>query len=180
LYQIDESRGFVNFCSELLKKKPETLKKIKRELIKQGKAKNDPEVDQVHEVTYNKFVTSIIVALFPNMLDWIDKSFYDIGRLLGTKTKDHYHTEGASSRKLYIVIHSDSNTIKRTDSKDLMTYLSEAINFMFDSELVERSFENVLSAPTGLNTERIKEVFKYIKEPSIDETKEIMRGIVSL
>lgn len=180
LYQIDESRGFVNFCSELLKKKPETLKKIKRELIKQGKAKNDPEVDQVREVTYTKFFTSIVMALFPNILDWIDKSFYEIGRLLGKKTKDYYHTEGASSRKLYIVIHSDNNTIKRTDAKELIGYLSEAINSVFDSELVERSFETVLTAPEWLNTERVKEVLNYIKDPTLEATQEIMRGIVSL
>ena len=180
LYQIDESRGFVNFCSELLKKKPETLKKIKRELIKQGKAKNDPEVDQVYEVTYTKFVTSIIMALFPNVLDWIDKSFYEIGRLLGKKTKDYYHTEGASSRKLYIVIHSDNNANKRTNPKELIGYLSEAINSVFDSELVERSFETVLTAPEWLNTERVQEVLKYIKDPTLEETQEIMRGIVSL
>jgi hypothetical protein len=179
MYQIDESRGFVNFCSELLKKKPETLKKIKRELIKQGKSKNDPEVDQVHDVTYTKFVTSIILALFPNILDWIDKSFYEIGRLLASKTKDYYHTEGASRHKLYIVIHSDNNTNKRTESKHLISYLSEAMNCVFDSELVERSFENILITHKGLNAERVQDVLNYIKNPSIEVTKEIMRGLIA-
>jgi hypothetical protein len=180
LYQIDESRGFVNFCSELLKKKPETLKKIKRELIKQGKSKNDSEVDQVFEVTYNKFVTSIIMALFPLMMDWIDKSFYEIGRLLGEKTKDYYHTEGASREKLYIVIHSDSNTSKRVDSKKMMSYISEALETVIDSELIERSFEDVFSKNKDLNQERVQEVLKYMKTQTLPETKEIMRGIVSL
>jgi hypothetical protein len=180
LYQIDESRGFVNFCSELLKKKPETLKKIKRELIKQGRAKNDPEVDQVHEVTYTKFVTSIIMALFPNMSEWVDKSFYEIGRLLGTKTKDYYHKEGASSSKLYIVIRSDINTNKRTNPKELITYISEAINSVIDSELSERTFEDAFITRKDLNTERVKEVLKYIKTPSLDCAKEIMKGILSL
>jgi hypothetical protein len=179
IYQIDESRGFVNFCSELLKKKPETLKKIKRELIKQGKSKNDSEMDQVHDVTYTKFVTSIILALFPNILEWIDKSFYEIGRLLGSKTKDYYHTEGASRHKLYIVIHSDNNTNKRTESKQLIPYLSEAMNSVFDSELVERSFENILITHKGLNAERVLEVLKYIKNPSVELTKEIMRGLIA-
>ena len=179
LYQIGESRGFVNFCSELLKKKPETLKKIKRELIKQGKSKNDPEVDQVHEVTYSKFVTSIVLALFPNMSEWADKSFYEIGRLLSTKTKDYYHTEGASRHKLYIVIHSDSNTNKRTDSKQLIEYLSEAINSVLDSELVERLIEDILPKINGVNVERVKNVLQYIKDPTLDETKEIMRGLIA-
>lgn len=180
LYQIDESRGFVNFCSELLKKKPETLKKIKRELIKQGKSKNDSEVDQVQEVTYTKFVTSIIVALFPQMTEWIDNPFYEIGRLLGTKTRDYYHTEGSSREKLYIVIHSDHNTNKKIDSKKMMSYISEALESVIDSELIERILEDILIKNKDLNSEQVQEVLKYMKNPTLPETKEIMRGIVSL
>ncbi len=179
LYQIDESRGFVNFCSELLKKKPETLKKIKRELIKQGKSKNDPEMDQVYEITYTKFVTSIILALFPTMMSWVEKSFYEIGRIIGAKMKDYYHTEGASREKLYIVIHSDNNTNKRVDSKKLMSYISEALNSVIDSELVERIITELVLYKSS-DRQKTEAIIKYLQEPTLPETIEIMRGIVSL
>ena len=179
MYQIDESRGFVNFCSELLKKKPETLKKIKRELIKQGKSKNDPEVDQVYQVTYTKFVSSIIMAFFTSILAWTEKSFYEIGRFLGSKIKDYYHTEGASREKLYIVIHSDNNGSKRVDSKKLMAYISEAFNLVIDSEIVERLISELLIYKSS-NPENTEASVKYLQTPTLPETKEIMRGIVSL
>ena len=179
MYQIDESRGFVNFCSELLKKKPETLKKIKKELIKQGKTKNDPEVDQVYQVTYTKFVSSIIMALFTSMLAWSEKSFYEIGRFLGSKIKDYYHTEGASREKMYIVIHSDNNGNKRVDPKKLMSYVSEAFNLVIDSEIVERLISELILYKSS-NPENTEAIVKYIQTPTLPETKEIMRGIVSL
>ena len=180
LYQIDESRGFVNFCSELLKKKPETLKKIKRELIKQGKTKDDAEPDQVYQVSYSKFATSMVLALYPDMSSWIEKSFYEIGRLIGSKIKDYYHTEGASREKMYIVIHSDNNGKKRIDAKKLMPYVSEAFNTIFRNEkLTKESMDNLISY-YSTNKENSEAIMKYIETPTLPETKEIMRGIVSL
>ena len=179
MYQIDESRGFVNFCSELLKKKPETLKKIKRELIKQGKTKDDTETDQVYQVSYSKFVTSIMLALYPNILSWIEKSFYEIGRLIGSKIKDYYHTEGASREKLYIVIHSDNNGNKRVDPKKLMPYVSEALRTIMHDDLTEESINNLMLGYSS-NKENTEAIMKYIQTPTLPETKEIMRGIVSL
>jgi hypothetical protein len=130
--------------------------------------------------TYTKFVISIVLSLFSNVLDWIDKSFYDIGRYLGTKIKGYYHIERESRRKLYIVIHSDGKSTKRIDSKELITYISEAYNSVIDSFLIEQSFEDVLNSHNNLNTKHVKEVLKYIKDPTLEETQEIMRGIVSL
>jgi hypothetical protein len=179
MYQIDESRGFVTFCSELLKKKPETLKKIKRELIKQGKSKNDAEMDQVHEVTYNKFVTSIIMALFPCIMSWCEQTFYEIGRFLGSKIKDYYHIEGASREKLYIVIHSDNNGNKRINATKMIPFISEAFNSVIDSELVYRIIREFILYKS-LNQEKAESIVKYIQNPTLQETKELMRGIVSL
>ena len=179
MYQIDESRGFVNFCSELLKKKPETLKKIKRELIKQGKTKDDTDTDQVYQVSYSKFVTSIMLSLYPNILSWIEKSFYEIGRLIGSKIKDYYHTEGASREKLYIVIHSDNNGNKRVDPKKLMPYVSEALRTIMHDDLTEESINNLMLGYSS-NKENTEAIMKYIQTPTLPETKEIMRGIVSL
>jgi len=113
------------------------------------------------------------------MSTWINKSLYDLGRFLGAKINSYYHTEGASRHKLYIVIHSDSNTNKRTDSKQLIKYLSEAINSVLDSELVERLIEDILPKINGVNVERVKNVLQYIKAPTLDETKEIMRGLIA-
>jgi hypothetical protein len=80
LYQINESRIFVNFCTQLLHKDPDILKKIKKELVKQGRIKGDPEQDQIREVSYNKFITSILTTLFPKILVWIEMSFFELGQ----------------------------------------------------------------------------------------------------
>ena len=177
-YLIDESRAFVTFCSQLLRKDPDILKKIKKELIKQGRSKGNCEMDEIREVTYNKFVTSIMVALFPNMSEWIELSFYEVGRMIGRKIKDHYHTEGASREYLYIVVHSDNNYIKKIHSKTLMIYISEAISLGIESEMTKNIISDLLLNYS--KSANIEKMLEYLQEPTLDETKEIMRGIVSL
>ena len=119
------------------------------------------------------------MALFTSILAWTEKSFYEIGRFLGSKIKDYYHTEGASREKLYIVIHSDNNGSKRVDSKKLMAYISEAFNLVIDSEIVERLISELLVYKSS-NKENTEASVKYLQTPTLPETKEIMRGIVSL
>jgi Zinc finger, C2H2 type len=177
-YLIEESRAFVTFCSQLLRKDPNILKKIKKELIKQGKSKGNSEMDEISEVTYNKFCTSIMLALFPNMSEWINLSFFELGQMIGKKIKDHYHTEGASSVYLYIIIHSDNNYIKKIHSKSLMIYISEAISLGIESDMTKNIIEDLLLNYN--NASNIEKMLNYLEEPNIEDTKEIMRGIVTV
>ena len=182
LYLINESRLFVTFCTQLLRKDPEILKKIKKELVKQGKSKGNTEMDEIHELIYNNFITNIMLALFPCMIDWIEKSFYELGRFIGHKIKDYYHMEGASREYQYIVIHSDSNYIKKIHSNALMSYISDAINMSIESDMTKNIIHNLLlnQKNTSLNLSQIEKMLEYLHEPNLEDTKEIMRGIVSL
>jgi len=180
IYQMNVYKTFVNFCSGLLQKDPNLLRQIKRELIKQGKAKNDSEVDPICEVSYNRFITSISIALFPTMSTWINKSLYDLGRFLGPKINSYYHTEGASRELLYIVVHSDGNYNHQIHSEKLMELLTEALDSIIETDVVERIIEDLVLFNKSLNNEHINHMINFLKSPSLDDTKEIMRGIVSL
>ena len=180
VYLMNVYKTFVNFCSGLLQKEPNLLRQIKRELIKQGKAKNDSEVDPICEVSYNRFITSISIALFPTMSTWINKSLYDLGRFLGPKINSYYHTEGASREMLYIVVHSDSNHNHQIHSEKLMELLTEALDSIIETDVVERIIEDLVLFNKSLNNEDINHMINFLKSPSLDNTKEIMRGIVSL
>jgi hypothetical protein len=179
LYQLEESKMFVNFCTQLLKKDPMILNKFKRELIKQGKAKGDNEPDKVYTVTYTKLITLIMLALFPNMTTWIEKSFYELGRHIGSKIKDYYHTEGASTEFLYIVIHADNNSHKQIYSKDLISYISEAIASAIDSEMTENIIFDLLLYKAD-DPDHVKKMIDYLRSPTLEDTTEIMKGILSL
>ena len=180
VYLINVYKTFVNFCKGLLQKDPNLLKQIKRELIKQGKAKNDNDIDPICEISYNKLITSISIALFPVMDVWITKSFYELGRFLGPKISRHYHTEGASREMLYIVAHSDANYSHQIHSEKLMELLREALDEIIVSESVEKIIENLINSNTSFNTDQVKKMLSFLNTPSLEDTREIMRGIVSL
>jgi hypothetical protein len=163
-----------------LQKDQNLLRKIRSELIKQGKAKNDTEVDPINEVSYRKFISSISVALFPKMTSWIDKSFYELGRYLGPMINRWYHTEGASRGMKYIVVHSDSNYHHQVNSEKLMSLIQEALDSIIETDTVESIIENLLTLGKDLNLDRVNKMMKYISTPTLEETQEIMRGIVSL
>jgi len=180
VYLINVYRTFVDFCTGLLQKDQNLLRKIRSELIKQGKAKNDTEIDPICEVSYNKFVASISVALFPAMTLWINKSFYELGRFLGPKINRWYHTEGASREMKYIVVYSDSNYHHQVNSEKLMSLMSEALESILVTDTIEGIIEDLLTLGKDLNTDRVNKMINYIKDPTIEATQEIMRGIVSL
>ena len=180
VYLINVYRTFVDFCTGLLQKDQNLLRKIRSELIKQGKAKNDTEIDPICEVSYNKFVASISVALFPAMTSWINKSFYELGRFLGPKINRWYHTEGASREMKYIVVYSDSNYHHQVNSEKLMSLMGEALESILVTDTIEGIIEDLLTLGKDLNTDRVNKMINYIKDPTLEETEEIMRGIVSL
>ena len=180
LYLINFYKTNVDFCTRLLQKQPDLLHQFRRELIKQGKAKNDNEVDPICEVSYNKFITSISLALFPTMRNWITKSFYDLGRFLGLKIEKHYHTEGASREMMYIVVHSDTNYSHQIYSEKLMDLLREALDSIIETDVMEKIIEDLIEANEKYNTDQVKKMISFLKTPSLEDTREIMRGIVSL
>ena len=178
-YLINEAHEFVSFCTRLLRKDPNVLKEIKKQLVKQGRAKNDPQIDEIREISYNKFINSITVALFPAIYEWNEMTFFDLGRYLGKKIKEHYHLEGASRENLYIVVHTDSNNHRQVFSDKLIEYISEAIERVIDNKTLQHLLsEAILHRP--INKERSQKMINYILEPTLEETKEIMRGMVSV
>ena len=178
-YLINEAHDFVSFCTSLLRKDPNILKEIKKELVKQGRSKNDPQVDEIREVSYNKFVNSIGVALFPKIYEWNEMTFFELGRFIGKKAKGYYHIEGASREDLYIVVHTDNNNNKQIFSDKLMEYITEAIKRFIDSQTFQQILsEALLHSPK--QKERVEAMVKYILEPTLKETEEVMRGMVSL
>jgi hypothetical protein len=60
-----------------------------------------------------------------------------------------------------------------------MSYISEAFNLVIDSEIVERLISELILYKSS-NPENTEAIVKYIQTPTLPETKEIMRGIVSL
>lgn len=178
-YLINEAHDFVSFCTSLLRKDPNILKEIKRQLVKQGRDKNDPQVDEIREVSYNKFINSIGVALFPKIYEWNEMTFFELGRHLGKKAKDYYHLEGASREKLYIVVHTDNNNNKQIFSDKLTEYISEAIERFIDNQTLDQILtEALLHKPN--QKERAEAMATYILNPTLKETEEIMRGMVSV
>jgi hypothetical protein len=180
VYLMNTYKTFVDFCSGLLKRDSGLLQDIRRELVKQGKAKNDTEVDPIREVTYNKFITSIAVSLFPVMNVWVDKTFYELGRFLATKINNYYHIEGASRQMHYIIVHSDSNHNHYVNAEKLTSLMTEAFETIILTDVIEQTIENLLTTYKGVYSDRVVKMINYLKTPTLDDTKEIMRGIVSL
>ena len=180
LYLLQEARMFISFCNQLLKKDPAILKLFKKELIKQGKAKGDTEEDQVYETTYTKFITAIAISLFPNVYAWIELSFYELGRYIGSRIRNHYHIEGASRESLYIVIHNDNNYNKQVYSKKLIPFISEAVSHIIDDGSIESLLRSLVLGNSAINVSKAEKMIDYLKNPTVEDTVEVMRGIVSL
>ena len=178
-YLINEAHEFVSFCTRLLRKDPNILKEIKKQLVKQGRAKNDPQVDEIREISYNKFINSITVAFFPMIYEWNEMTFFELGRYLGKKLKEHYHLEGASREDLYIVVHTDTNNHRQVFSDKLMEHISEAIERVIDNKTLQHLLSEAIRHKS-VNKERVEAIVKYIIEPTLQETEEVMRGIVSV
>ena len=107
-------------------------------------------------------------------------SFYNLGRHIGSKIRDHYHLEGASRESLYIVIHSDNCYNKQVRAKKLMPFISEAVKFYTDNELFESSINHLLLKNKSINTANVEKNIQYLKNPTVEATEEIMKGIVSV
>jgi hypothetical protein len=180
LYLLQEARMFITFCNQLLKKDPAILKLFKKELVKQGKVKGDTEEDQVYETTYTKFITAITISLFPNVYAWIELSFYELGRYIGSRIRNHYHTEGASREFLYIVIHNDDNYNKQVYSKKLIPFIKEAVSDIIDDGSIESLLRSLVLGNPSINVSKAEKMIDYLKNPTAEDTLEVMRGIVSL
>jgi hypothetical protein len=180
LYLLQEARMFITFCNQLLKKDPAILKLFKKELVKQGKVKGDTEEDQVYETTYTKFITAITISLFPNVYAWIELSFYELGRYIGSRIRNHYHTEGGSRESLYIVIHNDDNYNKQVYSKKLVPFIKEAVSDIIDDGSIESLLRSLVLGNPTINVSKAEKMIDYLKNPTVEDTLEVMRGIVSL
>ena len=169
------------FCNQLLKKDPAILKLFKKELDQsKEKSKGDTEEDQIYETTYTKFITAITISLFPNVYAWIELSFYELGRYIGSRIRNHYHTEGASRESLYIVIHNDNNYNKQVYSKKLIPFINEAVSHIIDDGSIESLLRSLVLGNPAINVSKAEKMIDYLKNPTVEDTLEVMRGIVSL
>jgi hypothetical protein len=180
-YSIDQTRKIIKFCSQLLNKENEIIKEFRKSLLDIGRTKGDNSVDEVHDLeqTYFFFVSAISSALFPDICDWIDKSFFDIGSYIGTKIRNHYVKEGASKEKLYIVIRNSKNQTKMVQVQDLEAYFREATFYsLFDTseEIIRSCLKNI----STLNQTNIVRCLDYINKPDSMSSKELMRGLLSV
>jgi hypothetical protein len=111
---------------------------------------------------------------------WVNKTFYELGRFLGPKISRYYHTEGASREFNYIVVHSDRNVNHQVNAEKLTSLMTEALDSIIVSDTIDSIIENLLTTNKGLYSDRVAKMINYLKTPTLDDTKEIMRGIVSL
>jgi len=66
------------------------------------------------------------------------------------------------------------------NAEKLTSLMTEAFDSIILTEVMEEIIENLLVANKGLSYDRVTKMISYLKTPTLEETQEIMRGIVSL
>ena len=114
------------------------------------------------------------------MYEWIEMSLYELGRSIGKKSRPFYHLEGASREMLYIVVTTDSNGDKPIYAKQLMALLQEAVSLYLGDDTVENIIRELILENVSIDVERAEKLLNYFKEPSIEDTREVMKGMISI
>jgi hypothetical protein len=78
------------------------------------------------------------------------------------------------------VIKADDDYRERVESKKLMELIEEAVTLYIDDELVEQLLSELVLKNKSVDTDKAEKTLDYLRHPSLDMTKEVMRGIVSL
>jgi len=124
---------------------------------------------------YTMFTESLSTSLLTDISLWMQKSFYELGRFISKNMEDHYHLMSDSKDELYIMIHSDNEYNKRVSVKNLKYYIETIVTPYIEEEQVN----NILDRAVENKIDRIKTMYRYIKNPTLKETEEIMIGLVS-
>ncbi len=180
MYRVNETQEHLRFCRNLLDREDELMKELQRTIVNRGKNKGDTSVDQVYEITYYKIINAIAFALLPHVDEWFQMSFYKMGRYLGQKIHEHYHTEGGSRENMYIVIRDDHEGVHLIYSEKLQELIHEALMPKLFHYETKDIIQYILTKCCTIKLDTVEQTLNYIETPTLDETEEIMRGIVSL
>jgi len=180
MYRVNETQEHLRFCRNLLDREDELMKELQRTIVNRGKNKGDTSVDQIYEITYYKIINAIAFALLPHVDEWFQMSFYKMGRYLGQKIREHYHTEGGSRENLYIVIRDDHDGVHLIYSEKLQELIHEALMPKLFHYETKELIQYILTKCCTIKLDAVEQTLNYIETPTLDETEEIMRGIVSL
>ena len=180
MYRVNETQEHIRFCRNLLGKEDELMKELQRTIVNRGKNKGDTSVDQIYEISYYNIINAIEFALLPHIEEWFSMSFYKMGRYLGQRIRDHYHTEGGSRENRFIVIKDDHDGNHLIYAEKLQELIHEALMPKLFHHETKDLLHHILVKCCTIKEDAVEQTLSYIESPSLDETEEIMRGIVSL
>jgi len=179
-----ELRNNINFCDSLLNKDENIIEELRYLIAKRGKSKEDNSIVSVRDRTCQKFVNSISVCLFPDILDWITKNPYEVGKFISNQIKgERYNTEGGSREGNYIVIYDDSHINRLIRSDELQTFLVDSAYVLTSSRVENNELYKIIwhliSTREDIDVNKAEEWINYFSKPSMETTKEIMRGLIT-
>ena len=176
--KMNELQESINFCDDICNKEDKVLTRMRKLYVKNGKPKSDTSIDEVRDITYTAICNSIYDSLFPRITDWIEKTPYELGVFLSTRISNFYHTEGGSREQQYIIIKNDRDHNRLIYSNKLQSLIIEPMREIFDDSNHDDVIIHLLTTKTQLNNESITKWLEYIKSPTNEMTKEIMRGLI--
>jgi hypothetical protein len=180
MYRVNETQQNIRFCRNLLDREDELMKELQRTIAQRGKNKGDTSIDQVYEISYYKIINAISFALLPHIDVWFEMSFYKLGRYLGSLIKDYYHVEGGSRENRFIIIQDDHDGTHLIYAEKLQELIHEALMPKIFHHETKDILQYILTKCCTIKLDVVEQTLNYIESPTIGETEEIMRGIVSL
>jgi phage host-nuclease inhibitor protein Gam len=173
--KIQELNEHINFCNRLINREEKLMKELGSCISKHGKDKEDTSVDRVRDMTFIRFIAKLETCLLTDVSEWMTLSFYDIGKYIGFKMKDYFHTEGASKEDMYIVAYRDDDVRIMVYSDKLQSFIKESVSEKLFDNSAHVVIRNIIET---FGPESVKEKFNYLENPTLPETQEIMKGIV--
>jgi hypothetical protein len=65
-------------------------------------------------------------------------------------------------------------------SKKLIPFINEAVSHIIDNGSIESLLRSLLLGNPSVNVSKAEKMLEYLKNPTVEDTLEVMRGIVSL
>ena len=173
--KIDELIEHIEFCTSVINEEQYFIKELGSQIADQGKNKEDTSLETVREYTFYKFTSKLETILLSNLSEWIDLSFFEMGKYIGKRLNGFYYKEGASEENLYIIIQRDDDARIMTYSLKLQDHIKKSVHEkMFkleNSDMIKQLF-------MFHKYPRAMEKYHYLENPSIEQTLEIMKGIL--
>jgi len=177
-YLIEQTKQLLAFCKDLKDNDETLIEEIKHLISSNGKHKNNTTVDAIRSITYTRFVSSIQRILSKDIRQWISKSFEELGKYLGASSLE-YHLEGASMSSMYIVIEDDDYNRKIVYADQLQDFLKSVGESLFGCSGCRSLVCNLLMTTPHDEITIIEEKTKYFENPDIDNTKQLIKGLIS-